>query len=710
MLNLFQNPASDPNILKKYGRNLTDLALKGKLDPVIGREEEIRRIIRILSRRTKNNPVLIGEPGVGKTAIIEGLAFQIVKGEVPEILKDKEIYELNISQLISGAKFQGEFEERINAVIKKLEESDGSIIVFVDEIHTMIGTGRTTEGSLDAANIFKPLLARGEIRLIGATTISEYRKYIEKDPAFERRMQKIDVMEPTIPDTISILRGIKFKYENYHGVRIHDNAIISAANLSSRYIQDRYLPDKAIDLIDEACSMVRTQLESIPEELETNYKQLKQLQIEEKAIEKEKDLKSQQRLVKLKEEIKELKPLIETEEKKWKKELKIIHDFNDLKKRKDELETNLLQAENEGNLEMAARIKYSDLVEINEKLEKLQSRTDTISALQEVNEDTIANIVSKWTGVPVKNLVETERKRLNTLAKDLKVYIKGQDEAIELVTDVIKKARVGINDPNKPLGNFLFLGPTGVGKTELSKRLAKLLFNSEKALLRFDMSEFMEKQSVSKLIGSPPGYVGYDEGGRLTDAIRRKPYSIILFDEIEKAHPDVFNIFLQIMDDGVLTDAKGIEVNFKNTVIIMTSNIGSIEMLETKNKLSEEKIMELLTKIFRPEFINRLDEIIPFNPLKPKAINDIVKNELGYLKTRLNDKDYWFTFDDIVVAKIVENGYDPVFGARPIKRYIARHLETLISNEIIKNNVKPSVQYKMAYEDEHFIIRELKLN
>lgn len=710
MLNLFQNPASDPNILKKYGRNLTDLALKGKLDPVIGREEEIRRIIRILSRRTKNNPVLIGEPGVGKTAIIEGLAFQIVKGEVPEILKDKEIYELNISQLISGAKFQGEFEERINAVIKKLEESDGSIIVFVDEIHTMIGTGRSTEGSLDAANIFKPLLARGEIRLIGATTISEYRKYIEKDSAFERRMQKIDVMEPTIVDTISILRGIKFKYENYHGVRIHDNAIISAANLSSRYIQDRYLPDKAIDLVDESCSLIRTQLESIPEELERNYKQLKQLQIEEKAIEKEKDLKSQQRLIKLKEEIKGLKPLIETEEKKWKKELKIIHDFNDLKKRKDELETNLLQAENEGNLEIAARIKYSDLVKINEKLEKLQSRTDTIGALQEVNEDTIANIVSKWTGVPVKNLVETERKRLNTLAKDLKVYIKGQDEAIELVTDVIKKARVGINDPNKPLGNFLFLGPTGVGKTELSKRLAKLLFNSEKALLRFDMSEFMEKQSVSKLIGSPPGYVGYDEGGRLTDSVRRKPYSIILFDEIEKAHPDVFNIFLQIMDDGVLTDAKGIEVNFKNTVIIMTSNIGSIEMLETKNKLTEEKVMELLTKVFRPEFINRLDEIIPFNPLKPKAINDIVKNELNYLKIRLNNKDYWFAFDDVVIAKIVENGYDPVFGARPIKRYIARHLETLISNEIIKGSVKTSTQYKMAYEDEHFIIRELKLN
>ena len=710
MLNLFQNPASDPNILKKYGRNLTDLALKGKLDPVIGREEEIRRIIRILSRRTKNNPVLIGEPGVGKTAIIEGLAFQIVKGEVPEILKDKEIYELNISQLISGAKFQGEFEERINAVIKKLEESDGSIIVFVDEIHTMIGTGRSTEGSLDAANIFKPLLARGEIRLIGATTISEYRKYIEKDSAFERRMQKIDVMEPTIVDTISILRGIKFKYENYHGVRIHDNAIISAANLSSRYIQDRYLPDKAIDLVDESCSLIRTQLESIPEELERNYKQLKQLQIEEKAIEKEKDLKSQQRLIKLKEEIKGLKPLIETEEKKWKNKLKIIHDFNDLKKRKDELETNLLQAENEGNLEIAARIKYSDLVKINEKLEKLQSRTDTIGALQEVNEDTIANIVSKWTGVPVKNLVETERKRLNTLAKDLKVYIKGQDEAIELVTDVIKKARVGINDPNKPLGNFLFLGPTGVGKTELSKRLAKLLFNSEKALLRFDMSEFMEKQSVSKLIGSPPGYVGYDEGGRLTDSVRRKPYSIILFDEIEKAHPDVFNIFLQIMDDGVLTDAKGIEVNFKNTVIIMTSNIGSIEMLETKNKLTEEKVMELLTKVFRPEFINRLDEIIPFNPLKPKAINDIVKNELNYLKIRLNDKDYWFAFDDVVIAKIVENGYDPVFGARPIKRYIARHLETLISNEIIKGSVKTSTQYKMAYEDEHFIIRELKLN
>ncbi len=703
---LFNSPSKDPNILDKYGRNLTDMALKGKLDPIIGREEEIRRIIRVLSRRTKNNPVLIGEPGVGKTAIIEGLAFKIVKGDVPEILKDKEIYELNLSQLISGAKFQGEFEERINAIIKKIIESDGQIIVFIDEIHTLIGTGRNADSSMDAANIFKPVLARGEFRLIGATTINEYKKYIEKDAALERRMQKINVSEPTVEDTISVLRGLKSRYEAYHGVRIHDSAITAAANLSNRYIQDRYLPDKAIDLIDEASALIRTELDSIPEDLEQNQKRLKQLQIEFKAIEKEKDLKSNERKKQIQLEIDELTPKIKKREDEWQKEKSNLDELQDLKSLKNNLEAELLSAE-QNNLDRAAEIKYSKLPNIEKQIEKTKNILKEYSLQEEVNEDTIAQIVSKWTGVPVKNLVESERKKLNELEDNLKEHIKGQDNAVKLVADVVKKARVGINDPNKPIGTFMFLGPTGVGKTELTKTLAIQLFDTEKALLRFDMSEFSEKQSTAKLIGSPPGYVGYDEGGRLTDAVRRKPYSIILFDEIEKAHPDIFNLLLQIMDDGVLTDSKGIEVNFKNTIIIMTSNIAS--GLSPDNKDLDQEINKELLKTFKPEFINRIDEIILFNSLSPDAINEIVINELSFLEERLKEKDYWFEFTPLVVSKIVEEGYNPTFGARPIKRYISKKIENLISNEIIEGKVKSSSRYKIDYQGE-FVIKTNRLN
>ncbi len=708
--NMFKDPKKDPDLLKKYGRNLTELALKGKLDPVIGREEEIRRIIRVLSRRTKNNPVLVGDPGVGKTAIIEGLAFKIVKGDVPEILKDKEIYELNVSQLISGAKFQGEFEERINAVISKLKESNGQIILFIDEIHTLVGTGKNADSTMDAANIFKPILARGEIRMLGATTMIEYRKYIEKDPALERRMQKIDVPEPTVVDTISILRGLKSRYESFHGVRIHDNAITSAANLSNRYIQDRFLPDKAIDLIDEACSLIRTELESIPEELELNQKKLTQLQIELKSLKKETDQKSKTRLFELKALIQELEPIIKKQETVWKKELKKINQLKKLKDKRNKLEAELIDAE-QNNLELAAKITYSILPEIDEEINLLKKDTDKTSILQEeVNEDTIALIVSRWTGVPIKNLVESERKKLSNLETELKKTIKGQDYAVSVVSNVIKKSRIGINDPDKPIGTFLFLGPTGVGKTELSKTLSRAMFDTEKALLRFDMSEFIEKQSISKLIGSPPGYIGYDEGGRLTDAIRRHPYSIILFDEIEKAHPDIFNILLQIMDDGMLTDSKGIEVNFKNTIIIMTSNLLSSKINESKVKLSENELIKELSTVFRPEFINRIDEIVPFNNLKQKAIKEITMNEIAFLQKRLFEKNFFFSFDDLVTENVVENGYDVIFGARPIKRYIAKHLENLISNKIILGEVEPMKNYKVMVKNEEFIIVENRLN
>ncbi len=702
------NPNTDPKLLEKYGRNLTELAQKGKLDPIIGREEEIRRVIRILSRRTKNNPVLIGEPGVGKTAIAEGLAYRIVKGDVPETLKQKQVFELDMAALIAGAKYQGEFEERLKAVLDRVRKSEGRIILFIDEIHMLIGTGRTT-GAMDAANILKPAMGRGDIRLIGATTNKEYKLWIEKDLALERRMQKVYVSEPTVPDTINILRGIKQKYETFHGVRIHDNALTSAAELSSRYIQDRFLPDKAIDLIDEACSLIKTQIESMPDELDELLTKVKKLKIEQMALKSEKSAKAKERLFEVENELKDLEPKANKLEKEWNAEKKLVDDLKHAQHKVDKLEEEFEKASIEGNFDKAGKIKYDELPKAKDELEnaiKLSKSSRLIK--EEVTEETIANIVSRWTGVPTESLVKTEKEKLGHIEAELKKYVKGQDQAVHLVAEAIKKARVGIQDPSKPIASFVFMGPTGVGKTELAKAIARIMFNSEKEIIRFDMSEYSEQHSVAKLIGAPAGYVGYEEGGQLTDAVRRKPYSILLFDEIEKAHKDIFNIFLQILDDGRLTDSQGRVVDFKNTLIIMTSNIGSEALLTGKKDVN--KIAEELHKFFRPEFINRIDETVVFKPLEQGTIAEIAAKELKNLSARLKTKNYIVNFSNEVVTKVAKEGFDVLFGARPIKRYISRNIETLIADSIISDKLKHDSPVTVSLKEDKFVLGKVQVN
>ena len=692
------------NPLEKYGRDITQSVKDGKVDPVIGRDEEIRSISRILSRKTKNNPVLIGEPGVGKTAIVEGLAARIVKGDVPNSLKDKKLWELDMGALIAGAKYRGEFEERLKAVLKEVKESNGEIIMFIDEIHMIVGAG-ALEGAMDAGNMLKPMLARGEIHCIGATTLNEYRKYIEKDGALERRFQKVLVSEPNVTDTITILRGLKNRFEVYHGVTIKDNALVAAATLSDRYITDRFLPDKAIDLVDEACATIKVQMESVPTELDTLTRNIMQLEIEKEAIKKEKDEISKNRVNEIDKKLETLKS----------KENKLLIDWEaekiintKINKKKEEIEKanhELEQAEATYNLETAARLRHGTIPALQKELELLQ-KTDKNKVLSDtVTDESIATIVSKWTNIPVNKLVGGEREKLLHLEENLKKRVKGQDEAIHLVSDAIIRARAGIKDPNRPIGSFIFLGPTGVGKTEVARSLAYELFDDERHMIRIDMSEYMESHSVARLIGSPPGYVGYDEGGQLTEAVRRNPYSIVLFDEIEKAHKDVFNILLQILDDGRITDSQGRTVDFKNTIIIMTSNLGSEYILENDVN-STNLVMSELHHTFKPEFINRIDEIIIFNSLSKEVVYKILEKIIKEIETRLNDKKITITLTDNAKNYIVENSYDERYGARPIKRYVSRNIETLIAESIIKDKIKFNSTITIDIDQDKFIIKE----
>ncbi|MCX7910294.1 MAG: ATP-dependent chaperone ClpB [Endomicrobia bacterium] len=699
-----QSPEERYKPLERYGRDLTRLARLGKLDPVIGRDQEIRRTIQVLSRRTKNNPVLIGDPGVGKTAIVEGLAQRIVAGDVPESLKDKIVFQLDLGALVAGTKFRGEFEERLKSVLKTISESKGQIVLFIDEIHTLVGAG-AAEGAIDASNMLKPMLARGELRCIGATTVEEYRKYIEKDRALERRFQPILVSEPTIEDTIAILRGLKERYEVHHGIKIKDEAIVAAAVLSNRYITDRFLPDKAIDLIDEAASKLRIEIDSMPAEIDDIQRKIKQLEIEKQAIKagvgdepvSEKEI--EKKLNEIDKQILDLKQTYESLYLKWQKEKELITNIKNIKQEIENLKITKQQAEREGNLSLAAEIQYGRLPSKEKELDVLYAKLrevqkDSRMLKEEVDEEDIAEVISKWTGIPVKKLVQTEREKLLGMEEYLKQYVVGQDHAIEKVSDCIRRARSGLSEPNRPLGVFLFLGPTGVGKTELAKRLAEFLFNDQKYLIRIDMSEYMEKHSVARLIGAPPGYVGYEEGGQLTEAVRRKPYSVILFDEIEKAHPEVFNIMLQIFDDGRLTDGKGRTVDFKNTVIIMTSNIATdmITELETKEKLSYEQIQQYvideLKKFFKIEFINRIDEIIIFNKLGLKEIIKIVDIQLKEVIKRLKEKNIEVNFTENVKELLAKQGFDVTFGARPLKRIIHQKIYNLIAKNILEGKIQ----------------------
>ena len=709
------NPEETYDVLKKYGSDLVELARAQKLDPVIGRDEEIRNVIRILSRKTKNNPVLIGEPGVGKTAIAEGLALRIVRGDVPEGLKECTIFSLDMGSLVAGAKYRGEFEERLKAVLQEVKKSEGKIILFIDELHTIVGAGKT-DGAMDAGNLLKPMLARGELHCIGATTLNEYRQYIEKDPALERRFQPVMVDEPTVEDTISILRGLKERYEVYHGVKIADSAIIAAATLSHRYISDRFLPDKAIDLIDEACALIKTEMESMPTELDEISRKIMQCEIEETALKKEKDEFSKKRLEDIQKEKAELKEKFNQMKAKWENEKEAISKVQKLREEIESVNAQIEMAERNYELNKAAELKYGKLPGLQEELKKeeeiAEKQENSDSLLRnKITEEEIAKIISRWTGIPVSKLVESERNKILHLDKVLHKRVIGQDEAVEKVTEAIIRSRAGIQDEKRPIGSFMFLGPTGVGKTELAKSLAESLFDDEHNIVRIDMSEYMEKYSVSRLIGAPPGYVGYEEGGQLTEAVRRKPYSVILFDEIEKAHPDVFNVLLQVLDDGRITDSQGRTVDFKNTIIILTSNLGSDYILEGINDKGEisneakEKVEQLLKQSFRPEFLNRLDEIVFYKPLKKEEVEKILDLLIKDLEKRLEDKHLQLELTKEAKAYLIDNGYDGVYGARPLKRFVQKKLETLIARKILSQEIMPNSMINVDYDGKELIIK-----
>ncbi len=708
------NPESTYDVLKKYGQDLVELARQQKLDPVIGRDSEIRDVIMILSRKTKNNPCLIGEPGVGKTAIAEGLALRIVRGDVPEGLKDSTIFALDMGSLVAGAKYRGEFEERLKAVLQEVKKSEGKIILFIDELHTIVGAGKT-EGAMDAGNLLKPMLARGELHCIGATTLNEYRQYIEKDQALERRFQPVTVDEPSVEDTISILRGIKERYEVFHGVKISDNSLIAAATLSNRYISDRFLPDKAIDLVDEACSLIKTEMKSMPTELDEVSRKIMQLEIEETALSKEKDEFSKQRLQEIQKEKSELKTKFDSMKAKWENEKQAIEKVQKLREEIEKTNGEIEQAERNYDLNKVAELRYGKLPELQKELEKEEAEEnnkENVLLRNKVTEEEIAKIVSKWTGIPVSKLMEGEREKILHLKDILHKRVIGQDEAVEDVSEAIMRSRAGISDPKKPIGSFLFLGPTGVGKTELAKSLAESLFDDEHNMVRIDMSEYMEKYSVSRLIGAPPGYVGYEEGGQLTEAVRRKPYSVVLFDEIEKAHPDVFNILLQVLDDGRITDSQGRTVDFKNTIIILTSNLGSeyiLEGINEKGEISEEakeKVNDLLKKSFRPEFLNRLDEIVFYKPLQKNEVSKILDLLIKDLEKRLEDKHITLELTQNAKDYLIDNGYDQVYGARPLKRFVTKKLETLIAENILKQEILPSSKVVVDCKNDNLVIKK----
>ena len=706
------NPEATYDTLNKYGEDLVEKARNQKLDPVIGRDEEIRNIIRILSRKTKNNPVLIGEPGVGKTAAIEGLAQRIVAEDVPEGLKDKKIFALDMGALVAGAKYRGEFEERLKAVLEEVKKSEGNIILFIDELHLIVGAGKT-DGAMDASNMLKPMLARGELHCIGATTLDEYRQYIEKDAALERRFQPVMVDEPTVEDTISILRGLKERYEVFHGVKITDSALVAAATLSHRYITDRFLPDKAIDLVDEACALIKTELDSMPSELDEQRRKIMQLEIEESALKKETDNLSKERLEALQKELAELRDTFNTQKAQWDNEKHSVEKLQKLREQIEDVNKQIQKAKQNYDLEKAAQLQYGELPKLQQQLEieeKSVKESDRSLVHEAVTDDEIARIISRWTGIPVTRLTEGERAKLLTLEDQLHKRVVGQDEGVKRVTDAILRSKAGIKDPTKPIGSFLFLGPTGVGKTELAKTLAENLFDDEQNMVRIDMSEYMEKYSVSKLIGAPPGYVGYEEGGQLTEAVRRKPYSVVLFDEIEKAHPDVFNVLLQVLDDGRITDSQGRTVDFKNTILIMTSNIGSPYLLDGIDDNGEIKpeaqsqVMDDLRGHFRPEFLNRLDEIIMFKPLTKSNIGKIVDLMVGELDKRLADQELSLELTDAAKDQVIENGYDPVYGARPLKRYLQKYVETLAARKILSGDVHAGDTLVLDVQNGEFIV------
>ncbi len=712
-----KNAEENMKALEKYSTDLTERARKGKLDPVIGRDEEVRRIIQVLNRRTKNNPVLIGEPGVGKTAIVEGLAQRIIRGDVPESLKNVKLVALDMGALVAGAKFRGEFEERLKAVLKEVEDSNGAIVMFIDELHTVVGAG-ATEGSMDAGNLLKPMLARGVLRTIGATTINEYRKYIEKDPALERRFQPVLVGEPSVEDTISILRGLKEKYEVHHGIRILDSALIQAAKLSDRYITDRFLPDKAIDLIDEAASSLRIEIDSMPEEIDTLMRQKIQLEIEREALKKETSEESQAKIEDLTKQINELEEKISKLKVQWEAEKASITGEAGIKEEIQKVQMQIEEAERNTDLQTAAELKYGKLLDLQKQLKAVQNQEKTSNRLlkEEIDEEDIANVVSKWTGIPVAKLVESEKQKLLNMEEILHKRLVGQDEAVETVSDAIRRARSGLKDPKRPIGTFLFLGPTGVGKTELAKSLAEFMFNDEDALIRIDMSEYMEKHNVSRLVGAPPGYVGYDEGGQLTEAVRRKPYSVVLFDEIEKAHPDVFNIMLQIFDDGRLTDSKGRTVDFKNTLIIMTSNIGSDIILEDSLKsigsasdfeATKEKVLDVLRSRFKPEFLNRIDETIFFKALTLQQLSSIVDIQMDYLRRLLKDQEIDLEITEDAKELLATRGFNPVYGARPLKRVIRQMVENPLSKEILKQKFLRGDRLKIDVKDDELVFEKV---
>ena len=706
------NPEATYDTLNKYGEDLVEKARNQKLDPVIGRDAEIRNIIRILSRKTKNNPVLIGEPGVGKTAAIEGLAQRIVAGDVPEGLKEKKIFALDMGALVAGAKYRGEFEERLKAVLEEVKKSEGEIILFIDELHLIVGAGKT-DGAMDAGNMLKPMLARGELHCIGATTLDEYRQYIEKDAALARRFQPVMVDEPTVEDTISILRGLKERYEVFHGVKITDSALVAAATLSHRYITDRFLPDKAIDLVDEACALIKTELDSMPTELDEQRRKIMQLEIEESALKKETDNLSKERLADLQKELAEMRDTFNTQKAQWDNEKHSVEKLQKLREQIEDINKQIQKAKQNYNLEKAAELQYGELPKLQQQLEieeKQVKESDRSLVHEAVTDDEIARIISRWTGIPVTKLTEGERTKLLGLEDELHKRVIGQDEGVRLVTDAILRSKAGIKDPTKPIGSFLFLGPTGVGKTELAKTLAATLFDDEQNMVRIDMSEYMEKYSVSRLIGAPPGYVGYEEGGQLTEAVRRKPYSVVLFDEIEKAHPDVFNVLLQVLDDGRITDSQGRTVDFKNTILIMTSNIGSPYLLEGIDENGEikpeaqEQVMNDLRGHFRPEFLNRLDEIILFKPLTKDNIGGIVDLMVKELSDRLADQELSLELTDAARTQVIENGYDPVYGARPLKRYLQNYVETLAAKKILSGDVHAGDTLVLDVKDGEFVI------